>query len=171
MSVVGANAALMGLKRLGLRSDPLLTYNFLLEIEDIICSGFTEISGLGIETQTETKRFGGENDIEYKFITGTRYNDLTLKQGITAINSFCLWDWYQQVVSGQIKRKSGTIYLLDHLGIPTMTWDFYDAYPLKWDGPEFKAGESIIAFQTLVLTHKGIKSSQYNKLLAAARLI
>ena len=170
MPVIGMNAGIAAAKKvLGKRIDPYAAYNFLVEIEGIIAGGFAEVSGLSIQTELETKTFGGENDREYKFVKGVKYTDLTLKHGLTDLN--LLWSWYDDVIHGKIKRKNGSIYLLDHRGIPAMWWDFIEAYPVKWDGPSFNASSSVVAFQTLTLTHNGLAQPKASQMLSAARLL
>ncbi|EPR11629.1 phage tail protein [Ruminiclostridium papyrosolvens] len=138
----------------GYRKDPYLTFNFVVEIDGIAVAGFTDVSGLSIETQVERKTFGGENHKEYTFLTQTKYSDITLKHGIT--NDDYLWNWYRRVINGRITRKNGSICLLDHSGNPKLWWDFLEACPIKWEGPAFSATSSSIAAETLVFTHNGI---------------
>jgi phage tail-like protein len=136
----------------GKRSDPYSAYKFKVEIEGIIAAGFTDVSGLTIETEVETIKEGGVNNYEYKLPKFTKYSNITLKRGLIDLK---LWDWYQTVISGKFKRKSGTIYLLDHSGNKTLDYyDFYEAYPIKWEGPTFNAKNSTVASETLVLAHK-----------------
>lgn len=168
MTVIGANAGLSLLqKAAGIRTDPYIAHNFLVEIEGIIAGGFTDVSGLTVETTVDRKMFGGENDIEYKFITATKYTDLTLKHGLTDLD--LLWGWYEDVTNGIIKRRSGTIYLLDHAGLPAMWWDFLDAYPIKWDGPVFNAATNTVATESLTLTHQGLRKPKVSKIVSAIR--
>ncbi|WP_151735271.1 phage tail protein ['Paenibacillus yunnanensis' Narsing Rao et al. 2020] len=138
----------------GYREDPYLAYNFIVEIDGISVAGFSEVSGLSIETQVERKTFGGENHKEFVFLTGTKHSDLTLKNGVTGDNY--LWSWYQNVMNGVISRRSGSICLLDHSGNPQVWWNFIEACPIKWEGPAFNAGSSSIAVESLVLTHNGL---------------
>jgi phage tail-like protein len=160
------NAGIAVAKRaLGVRLDPFSAYNFLVEIDGIIAGGFTEISGLEIETEVERKVFGGENNIEYKFVTRTKCADLTLKHGLTACDF--LWEWYNDVTQGKIVRRNGSIYLLNHSGIPTIWWDFVEACPIKWSGPGLNAAGNTIAFETLVLTHHGLSKPQGSRALSA----
>lgn len=169
MPVVGINVAFSAAKKvLGARLDPYSAYNFLVEIDGIIAGGFTDVSGLSIEINfTEPRRFGGENNIEYKFITGVKYTDITLKHGLTDLD--VLWNWYEDVINGKIDRKNGSIYLLDHSGIPAMWWDFYEAYPIKWEGPAFNASGNAVATETLVLTHKGLTKPKSSQIVSALR--
>ncbi|MGB9927647.1 MAG: phage tail protein [Methanosarcina sp.] len=138
-------------------SDPYSGCNFLVEIDGggLIVGGFSEVSGLSIETEIETVREGGANDIEYKFPKGTKFSNLTLKHGVTDSNT--LWKWYRDVTNGKIKRRNITIFLLDLLGERRLHWAFSDAYPIKWEGPSFNALSNTVAIETLVLVHHGFK--------------
>ena len=137
------------------RLDPYAAYNFLIEIEGIITGGFSEVSGLDIETEVEYIKEGGANDIEYKLPKGTKYSNITLKRGITDFD--LIWRWYDDVISGKIKRKDGLIFLCNQTGSPLVTWGFVDAYPIKLDGPSLNATTNTIATETLTLAHHGLK--------------
>lgn len=138
----------------GNRKDPYLAFNFFVEIDGIVVAGFTDVSGLSIETQIERKNFGGENHREYAFINQTKYTDITLKHGVTSDEY--LWNWYQQVINGNIERHNGSVCLLDHAGNPKIWWDFLEAFPCKWEGPVFSSTGNAVAAETIVLTHNGI---------------
>lgn len=138
----------------GNRKDPFLAFNFVVEIDGLSVAGFSEVSGLSVETQVERKTFGGENHKEYVFLTGTKYSDITLKNGIT--DDDFLWNWYQNVINGVIRRRSGSICLLDDAGAPKLWWNFVEACPIKWEGPSLNATSSGVAVQSLVLTHNGL---------------
>ncbi len=161
------NAGFTVAKRmLGVRLDPFSGYNFLVEIDGIIAGGFSEISGMNMETEVERRTFGGENNIEYKFVTRSKCSDLTLKHGLTALD--LLWDWYSDVTQGKIVRRNGSIYLLDHLGVPAMWWDFTEAYPIKWEGPNLNAESNDVAFESLVITHHGLSKPRASQIVSAA---
>lgn len=168
MPVIGLSAGFAIAKRaLGIRMDPYSAYNFLVEIEGILAGGFTDVSGLTIDTEVEHKRFGGENDKQYTFIKGTKYTDLTLKHGLTDLD--ILWSWYDEVIKGKINRKNGSIYLIDDSGIPAMWWDFYEACPIKWDGPTFNASSNNVATESLVLTHHGLTKPKASQVVSALK--
>lgn len=137
-----------------LRQDPYSGYNFLVEIEGIIAGGFTEVSGLTIETEVEPVKEGGANDIVYQLPKSTKYTNITLKHGLT--DSDNLWRWYQDVIRGKIVRKSGVIILSDRSGQTGKQWGFVEAYPIKWEVSNFNATSNTIVTETLVLTHHGI---------------
>ncbi|MFD1905943.1 phage tail protein [Paenibacillus rhizoplanae] len=64
-----------------------MLFNFIVEIDGISVAGFSEVSGLSVETQVERKTFGGENHKEFVFLGPTKYSDLTLKKtGLRMMN-------------------------------------------------------------------------------------
>lgn len=138
----------------GQRIDPYLSCRFLVEVDDLVVGGFSEVSGLQAETQVEEYREGGVNDFIHRLPKETRYQNLILKRGIT--DSDVLWKWHQNVVSGKVERKSGYIILLDTQGNEKWRWNFVDAYPAKWIGPELRAEGTTVAFETIELVHNGI---------------
>lgn len=137
----------------GTRKDPYSSFRFLIEVEGIIAGGFTDVSGLSIQTEVDSIREGGVNDFEYKLPRGTKYTDITLKRGLI---DWELYNWYKDVINGKINRKSGAIYLLDHQGNQVMDWYFFEAYPVKWDVSSFNATSNTVASETVVLTHHGV---------------
>jgi phage tail-like protein len=145
----------MATNLLGVRNDPYAAFNFLVEVEGLLVGGFSEVSGLQIETELQDYREGGQNGYIHRLPGPMRYpQNLTLKRGLTDIDT--LWAWQQDVAKGTFKRRNGTIYLLSRLGIPTMWWDFQDAYPVKWTGPDFRAESNTLAFETIELAHRGL---------------
>ncbi|MGK7876556.1 MAG: phage tail protein [Xenococcaceae cyanobacterium] len=153
---LGANAAYVGTTgKLGRRLDPYQGFNFLIEIEGLVTGGFSEVRGLESEIEVEQHREGGENQYIHQLPGPTRYpSRLILKHGLTDIDS--LWNWYSATSQGIIWRKNGTIMLLDHQHIPAMYWNFKQALPVKWTGPELDASSDRVVFETIELVHKGI---------------
>jgi phage tail-like protein len=166
MPSLGLNAA-FGLvtNLLGVRADPYQVFNFLVEIEGILAGGFSECSGLQVETEFIDYREGGQNDFVHRFAGPTKYPPLMLKHGLTQIDG--LWSWHQDVVKGKIKRSNGTIYLLDKQRIPVMWWDFKEAIPLKWTGPELRADSNAVAFESVELSHRGLSRPTLGDLLGS----
>lgn len=169
MTTLGINAAFSaGSSLLGIRNDPYMAFTFLVEIEGLLVGGFSEVTGLQIETVIETYREGGLNEYEHKLAGPTRYpSNLILKHGLTDIET--LWSWHQDVAQGTIERKNGTIYLLDRQRLPAMWWDFMEAYPVKWTGPELRAESNTVAVETVELVHRGISKPALSSLVSAAR--
>jgi phage tail-like protein len=134
--------------------DPHMAFNFAVEIEGLLVGGFTEVSGLESEIETETYEEGGVNDYIHHLPRQTTHANLILKHGLTDISS--LWNWYYNATQGIIQRKNGTIMLLDRQQIPVMWWNFCNALPVKWTGPEFEAGSESVAFESIEMVHEGL---------------
>ncbi|WP_440956071.1 phage tail protein [Methanosarcina sp. Mfa9] len=137
------------------KQDPFMSFRFRVEIEGITFAQMSEVTGLQAETETETYEEGGVNDFVYKLPKRTKYSNLTLKRGIT--DSDQIWKWYQDVVIGKFERRNGSIILVDSSGNDRWRWDFKDAYPVKWTGPDLRADSSTIAFETVELAHNGLR--------------
>jgi phage tail-like protein len=167
MPSLGLNAAFAaGTNLLGIRADPYQAFNFLVEIEGILAGGFSECSGLQVETEFHDYREGGRNEYVHRFAGPTKYPPLILKHGLTLIDG--LWGWHQEVVAGTITRRNGTIYLLDKQRLPVMWWDFKEALPLKWTGPELRADSGSIAIESMELAHRGLSRPRLATALAGA---
>jgi phage tail-like protein len=147
--------ALGGGWKVGDRNDPYLCFNFVVEIEGLAVAGFSEVSGLQIEIEVEAFREGGVNEYMHQIAGPAKYgSNLVLKRGITGDDT--LWQWHQDVVHGIIERKNGSVLLCDSAGQETWRWNFIDAYPVKWSGPEMNAGSAQIAIESVELAHRGL---------------
>ena len=159
MPSVGLNTAFtVATSVLNVSVDPFQAFNFLIEIDGLLVGGFSECSGLQVETEFYDYREGGVNDYVHHFIGPTKYQPLILKHGLTPIPG--LWSWHQEVIqgidTGKFKRRNGTIYLLNQQKIPRKWWNFKEAFPYKWTGPEFRADSGDVAFESVELVHKGL---------------
>lgn len=170
MTVFGLGAAAaVGKGALGIRNDPYAGFSFLVEFEGLIAGGFSEVSGLQIETTIESYREGGLNDYQHKLAGPTNYpSNLVLKSGLTDLQ--LMWSWYDDVRAGKIKRRNGSIYLLDRKGLPAMWWDFAGAYPVKWSGPELRADSNTVAVESVEFAHRGITKPTESSVMSAGRL-
>ena len=167
MPSLGLNTAFgLATNLLGVRADPYQAFNFLVEIEGILAGGFSECSGLQVETEFTDYREGGLNDYVHRFAGPTKYPPLVLKHGLTQIDG--LWAWHQDMVQQpqKINRHNGTIYLLDKKRMPVMWWDFKDALPVKWTGPDLRADSGNVAIESFELTHRGLSRPQLATALA-----
>jgi phage tail-like protein len=147
----------MSTPRTGPSADPFMSYRFRVEIGGIVVGGFTSVDGLQSKNEVKTVRQGGVNDVEYKLPGQVTYTDLVLKAGITSVDP--MWLWYQTCASGKVSRRNGSIYLLDDQGNTAVTWNFYNAWPIEWQGASLDASQILVATQGFTLAHEGIKKS------------
>jgi phage tail-like protein len=133
---------------------PYLSFRFRVEFDNVIAGGFSECTGLLVETEVEEHREGGLNEFTHKLPKGTKYGTLTLKRGF--LDTTDLWDWHENVVAGQTQqRKNLSIILLDGEGNDKIRWDVREALPVKWSSSEFKSDGNTVMVETLELVHHG----------------
>jgi phage tail-like protein len=155
MPQLGPNAALGFMSTAtGVRLDPYHAFNFVVEVEGLLTGAFSECTGLQVETETLEYREGGVNDYVHRLAGPTKHPPLVLKHGLTAIDG--LWEWHQEVTRGNVRRRNGTIYLLDKAHLPVLWWDFREAFPVRWSGPDLRADGGQIAFESIELAHRGL---------------
>ncbi len=135
--------------------DPYLSFRFKVEIDGQTLAGFNEVSGLTLEAELETVREGGVNTHQHELAGPAKYpSRVILKRGLT--DNGALWSWCQKVAGGNIERADISIVLLDSSGESKQRWNFSQACPVKWSGPNFRAGMAEVAFETVELVHKGL---------------
>jgi phage tail-like protein len=138
----------------GQRNDPFLAFRFDVRVTGRTLGGFSECSGLQLETEIEDYLEGGENLYVHKLPGRTKQTNIVLKRGIV---DRALWNWYSEIVQGQISFHSGTIHLKDAAGsADVVVWEFVEAFPCKWIGPDLNANQSAIAIETFELCHQGL---------------
>jgi len=133
-----------------------VSLRFQVEIDGMIAAGFSEVKGLQSETEVKPHWEGGLNTHPHHWIEHTKYPNLVMTRGITMSSE--LWSWYADVVAGTIKRKNGAIILNNFAGKEVCRWNFYDAFPVKWSGPDLSGMSSNIAVETIELVHGGLKA-------------
>jgi phage tail-like protein len=132
------------------RVDPYKNFRFLVEIDGIVQAGFSECSGFGSTLEVIEYREGGETSTVRKLPGKVTYPDITLKWGVT--DSRELYDWHLAAVNGQISRRNGSIILQDDAGAEKMRWNFFNAWPSKYDGPDFNAKGNDVSIDTLTVS-------------------
>jgi phage tail-like protein len=132
------------------RIDPYKNFRFLLEIDGIVQAGFSDCSGFGSNVEVIEYRQGGDPNTVRKLAGKVSYPDLTLKWGLT--DSHELYDWHLQAVNGQIERKNGSIIQQDDIGVEKVRWNFFGAWPSKYDAPDYSAKGNDVAIETLIVS-------------------
>ena len=136
------------------RVDPYKNFNFRVEIAGITVAGFTECTGLSSEVEVIEYREGGD-DLVRKLPGLKKFGNVTLKRGVT--DSLELYEWHRNLLRGQIDRRDGVVILLDNAKKPGTRWKFFNAFPLKYEGPGLNATSNEVAIETLVLCIEGLE--------------
>ena len=137
------------------RTDPFIAFCFELRFDDQSFGGFSECSGLNLETQVQDYQEGGRNDAVHKFPTRTSQSNIVLKRGVVNRK---LWEWYLGVVQGRPEPRNVSVRVLNPAGGGiVMELRLRAAFPCKWNGPELNSAQSNVALETLELCHQGLE--------------
>jgi len=137
------------------RNDPFGAFNFLVEIDGVTTTSFSEVSGLDAEIEPIEYRTGDEDTTVRKIPGLRKYSNITLKRGFTT--DLSLWNWMKQGLGGKVMRANMSITLLDGARQPVLRWNVREAWPCKWEGPDLNAKGNDIAIETLEICHEGIE--------------
>jgi phage tail-like protein len=142
----------------GQRVDPYSSYNFLVEIDGVTQAGFSEVSGFDATVAVHEYREGSDPTTVRKLPGMVSYANIALRWGLTQDSQ--LYDWLRQAADGQFTRKNGSIVVLDTTGQEVVRWNFRNAWPTRWSGPDLSAAAQGVAIQTLELVHKGVERAR-----------
>jgi phage tail-like protein len=139
---------------------------FLFEVDGVDIGQFAEVTGLEVSIDTEDILEGGQNSFVHKLPGRMTWPNITLKRGVTRQDSLLAW---LSASSGEtfaangnkLTRKTAAITLIDRTGKRLRSWDFDDAYPVKWSGPTFAAGSAEAPTEQLEITHHGFRAHEH----------
>jgi len=139
----------------GSRNDPAPAFRFTVRFDNLQPGGFTDCTGLQMETEVQEYREGGVNTHTWRFATRSKQSNLTLKRGI--VNK-TLWDWFQDTARGKMQFRNGTILVHDPSGSKDLIeFQILQAFPIKWSGPELSAAQNNIAVESVEFAHQGLQ--------------
>jgi phage tail-like protein len=119
-------------------------------------TSFQEVDGIGSEFDTEEVAEGGENRFVHRLPKAVKHPLLELKRGIAPASSL-LVKWCQEVLEGgmnvSILPKLVNVYLLNADGDPVRSWEFANAYPVKWEVDGFQSTKNDVAIEKIALSY------------------
>ena len=135
-------------------TDPLIGFSFSLEVQGTLTGYFTEIGGLGSETEiVEHKVVDPQGrDLIQKIPGRLKFTDVTLKRGVTALKD--IWDWRKMVEDGNIvgARKNATITMYDQSLNAVARWNLTNAWPTKVSGPSIQSDSNAFGVEEVSIT-------------------
>lgn len=141
----------------GDRKDPYRQFRFRIEIDGITQAGFSECTFTDTTTDPVEYREGNEPTVFRKLSGLTKYGNITLKWGIT--DTMDLYNWRQRVIDAgaEKERKNLSIILIDEGGADKSRWEIVNAWPNKYDPPDFSGKGNEVAIETMEIVHEGFK--------------
>jgi phage tail-like protein len=137
---------------------------FLFEVDGETIGHFMEVSGLSAEVTVENVEEGGENGFTHRLPGRMTWPNITLKRGVTQSDNLLTWfnkSSGEQFASSNntLTRSSAAITLLGPNNARLRSWNFIDAFPVKWTGPEFAASSTNAATESLEIAHHGFRAT------------
>jgi len=125
--------------------------------------GFTEVSGLDVETEVIEYRHGASPEYNKTKQPGlTKFSNITLKRGtFQSDNEYYNW-WKENVFfqegnsTGSKYRRNITISLLNEEHAPIIVWKVKNAWPTKIQSTDLKADGNEVAIESMELVHEGL---------------
>jgi phage tail-like protein len=142
------------------REDPLIGYNYRLDVQGKVVGFFTECDGLGSENEIIEHPVVTPEGLEIimKLPGRLKWGDITLKRGITS--NMDAWNWRGEVERGDLEsaRKNGLIQMMDrNLRDAVAEWTFDAGWPSKLSGPSLGAESNDIGIEEITIVHEGIR--------------
>lgn len=143
--------------------EPALAFRYRVSISGVNDAdemGFSEISGLMAELETEQVFAGGENNFVYNLPKQVKSSPLVLKRGFFNSNS-SVAQWINDVLangfSGSVELKRIDIQLVNDQNSPIITWTLHNAYPTKWELSGFNALDNKMVVESITLNYSNFE--------------
>lgn len=118
--------------------------------------GFTEVSGLTVETEAIEYREGNMPEYHKINMPGMqKFGPITMKRGtFPKDNDF--YKWWSTVALNTIERRDLTISLLNEKHQPVVVWKVKSAWPTKVQSSDLKGDGNEVAIETIEIRHDGL---------------
>ena len=118
--------------------------------------GFTEVSGLDVETELIEYRQGASPEYSKIKMPGMqKFSNITLKRG-TFQNDNEFFQWWNTVKLNTIERRDITIKMLNENHEPVIVWKVKNAFPLKVQSTDLKGDANETAIESMEVAHEGL---------------
>lgn len=145
-------------KSSGRETDPLVGFNFRLEIEGKMTGYFMEVGGIGSENEIVEQKVVDKKgrELVQKVPGRLKWGDVTLKRGIT--QDMEIWNWRKMVEDGKMKdsRTNCSIIMMDRDYTDVARWDLVNAWPSKVSGPSIKSDSNEFGIEEVTIVHEGM---------------
>ena len=138
------------------RNDPYLNFNFRVEIDGLEAAGFSEVQIPEGRIEAVAYREGTDPSSAARLLPGrVEWEPVVLRRGFAGDAS--LFEWWNELVQGNLSRKNVAIVLLDEQQRDVARWLVRRAWPSKLVGPNLRGLGNEVAIETLELSHEGIE--------------
>ncbi|MBT0768215.1 phage tail protein [Kineosporia sp. J2-2] len=142
---------------------PPTAANFLLEVDGQSIGTFGSVKGLSVSVAVESYTEGGNTGFVHQFPGQMSWPNLVFGRGLT--DSDNLFAWMNrtaghgfQAAGARLERTTACVVLLDTTGTRMRSWEFDDAFPVRWNGPDFDSSRGTPVTEELEVAHHGFKA-------------
>lgn len=136
-----------------------MSHRYVIEMDksEYRLGAWMKASGLAVSWQKHTYRPG--NASSESIVPGNiSYPNISLSRAAGA-DSATVKRWLASVTRART-ALSGAIHLVDFLGMPVVTWELREFFPISWRLTEFDSTGSRPAIETLELVHTGFLDAE-----------
>ena len=139
--------------------NPLVAFNFGLEIEGKLSGYFTKVTGIGSESEVVEHKIvnpdTGETIVQ-KIPGRLTWTNITLSRGVTT--NVDVWEWRQMVVDGKVDdaRTNCSVIAYSQAAEEIARWNLENAWPSKVTGPEMDSSGQNLMIEEMTIVHEGI---------------
>jgi len=123
---------------------------------------WSKVTGLSVTWQQVEYRVGEHGNQVWLFPGTTKYEPITLSRAAGPYSRI-VKTWLEQT-SKSLQPQSGTIQLVDYLGIPLVQWRLSEFFPIAWSVESFDASGAKPVIETLKLAHTGFLDDDISSL-------
>ena len=144
------------------RYDPYRNFKFRVYINGIIVAGVSKITALKRTTEVVEWREGNNSSIVHKLPGKTKYEPVTLEEGLTHDDTFEQWANLVNNIEGDAAmslknfRKDIQIAILNEQGQEAIRYNIFKCWVSEFQAvPDLDANANAVAIRTLKLENEG----------------
>jgi phage tail-like protein len=137
------------------RKDPLRNCRYRVEIDGIAQTSPSQVSGIEAAIECIEYREGAD-PLQVRQLGGLpKYGPLILKYGLTQSKE--LYDWFKSGIDGKVEPRNISIVALDMEGKDMARWNLANAWPAKYQAPDFNGKGNEVALETFEIVYEGLE--------------
>lgn len=132
-----------------------VAHKFVVRIDDsdYNLGSWTKATGLSVTWDVCQYRAGDQHNAVWIYPGISKYETIKLSRQ-ACIDSVIVQEWLSST-SKKPQPLTGTVALVNFMGLTIVTWELREFFPIGWSIGEFDAGSSRAVIETLSLAHTG----------------
>jgi phage tail-like protein len=127
-------------------------YVVIIDHQEYDLGSWSKVSGLKVTWDVCQFKAGDNNDM-FTYVGDPKYDKIRLSRAV-CYDSQIVQQWLASQ-AGKHEPLSGTIMLIDSLGLKLVGWELKHFFPVGWSVTDLDAGRTEVAIETLDLVHTG----------------